>query len=968
MHGRCYRPLRLALAGCLVFTPLACQAFKPGCGTDCEDGACPSPYLLHKVKVVEDPTVMALASDLDTLEHHIEWYGSVVPKVPDVWSQARLQKHREEFEARMAGELDKFEKNINGSLTRSDSAFFSQAIALGIAAQPRRTSNTTNTTNLTPPVTAIVTAGSTPAALTNTVTKKPDGTTVTETPAAVNALVVPDADLRTANGLKPKVNLPPDTISLEPTIFLEQKARYLNLLNQLRRTNEGDDTADAPGYSLNLVRIPVSILPGKKTAAGHGAEITFTLSPILSDELLPMTFRNLAVNDLVDQLGFPLARFLESPAAKDLLTDENREAIVVEEGRISGSPSGTNTGSDNAVTKAATAPKASQAWTTSGHGKYQSLPKQSAAATFAATLATFHQAAKKSFVIPTLAPNKGLLARSPFPNSEIIDVYGEAFCFEIAYQANQAFQKDIQLNNYAHLPDIQSFLLAEVNAAYRYLAESSNQSLWASYCTEALVTAVRNHDYATLARNRKEFRAHFEAVSSSHPASPTPVHPQKLSITSALAWCLLVESALLTDRLVLDMKETATAKGCACFCAKEGGWTDFYLPAPSPEARAAFNNYVKCRWPVRVFALDPVTQDQNIADELSTQRETQLALSLAFVSGKINANSMTRYARRLEAQYQTIALNRTQVGFSHGEDTFGWRFTPRFQTLPTEPNLTVLFRDQLLGGPGPDAVLRKRRLEPGPRECVAIVLMPSFVPYLTCDSVSNWYPLGCCLAHKKFDHTDAMRASRAVKMLQVHGPKVGDADCFRHGDFPRLLRRIDQLEARLPTQTSTVQVPILNTLGGFKMFNNGTTDLAPELYGFYGAPGIDPTRATTLFLVGDHFSPLRTEIIVGNGGVTEKTILSRQVVKITVPTGSLAVDGKFINVHLATPYGVTRDISVPVVPAKKDDTPKPTEGYKLDPAKLGVTYQQVAIPGGYILHFVRTSYDPVSIRDLPRVL
>jgi hypothetical protein len=34
-------------------------------------------------------------------------------------------------------------------------------------------------------------------------------------------------------------------------------------------------------------------------------------------------------------------------------------------------------------------------------------------------------------------------------------------------------------------------------------------------------------------------------------------------------------------------------------------------PRPAPEPRAAFNQYVLCRWPIIVLALDPSTQDQN---------------------------------------------------------------------------------------------------------------------------------------------------------------------------------------------------------------------------------------------------------------------------------------------------------------------------------------------------------------------
>jgi hypothetical protein len=76
-------------------------------------------------------------------------------------------------------------------------------------------------------------------------------------------------------------------IKLEPIVHLDQKATFLNHLHQLRRINEGDDTADSAGYSLNLVRVPVSVLPGRYTEQGHGAEITMTLNPYLSPELLP---------------------------------------------------------------------------------------------------------------------------------------------------------------------------------------------------------------------------------------------------------------------------------------------------------------------------------------------------------------------------------------------------------------------------------------------------------------------------------------------------------------------------------------------------------------------------------------------------------------------------------------------------------------------------------------------------------
>jgi hypothetical protein len=466
------------------------------------------------------------------------------------------------------------------------------------------------------------------------------------------------------------------------------------------------------------MRIPVSILPGKKTEIGYGAEITFTLTPILSDELLPMTFRTLVINDLVDQVAFPLAKYLESDEGK-LAFERHKELqqLHQDEDFLQWFASG------DASEAILPEPRAEGAL-----GQRDAKPSREDTKPSGARLQGYRDKAtayhlrdmRHRLTIPSLAPAKGLEARSPFPNSQIIDVYGVEYAHEVSYQAYQALKKDITIHGYAHIPDIQSFLQSELNAAYRFLAEPTNQGLWTAFCTPDLVRAVRNRNVPLLAQMRRDFRQHVQVASWSKPfrkaddPAPAGGEPERMqfSATAALAWAILVDSALLTDRLVRDMHETASAKGCPPFCAD---WLDFYLPCPSPQARHAFNEYVCCRWPIHVFALDPANQEQNLSDALSTRRDTQLALSIAFVSGQISANSLTRYARQLEAQYETIALNRTQVGFSHGESTFGWRFYPRFQTPETESNFTVLLRDQLIGGPRLNALLRQRRLEPGPR-------------------------------------------------------------------------------------------------------------------------------------------------------------------------------------------------------------------------------------------------------------
>src|SRR5438093_303142 len=71
---------------------------------------------LHTIRVCENPSVLTLAKDLDHLEKHIDWYGSVVAKVPDVWGQARLTQYRDEFEKTMAKEVENFVFSLQGSL------------------------------------------------------------------------------------------------------------------------------------------------------------------------------------------------------------------------------------------------------------------------------------------------------------------------------------------------------------------------------------------------------------------------------------------------------------------------------------------------------------------------------------------------------------------------------------------------------------------------------------------------------------------------------------------------------------------------------------------------------------------------------------------------------------------------------------------------------------------------------------
>jgi len=900
-------------SSCMSLTPPRDMDDTEGCA-ECKD----------KAKVCKDPTMHALACDLDALEEHIDKFGSVVAKQPDVWGQARMQQHRWDFEQQMKGELKNFSPTLQGSLSRSDQAYFADAAMLSYAASttgggaPSTANANANANQAGTPAT-----GDTFGAFGQIGRSLPLPALQPSFAAAVGATATTAATGSAAAGAV--VN-----ISLEPTEKLDQEARYLNYLNELRRINEGDDTADAPGYSLNVVRVPVSLLPGKHTRIGHGAEVTMTLTPYLSDELLPTTFRNLVANDLVDQIGLPLTQALNdcdvrcALQAMDPLDPDNPCEHQPKCSRCD--PSSSPPPMPQAGGAAPLIDDSNSRKMVAFSNDLQKDPKKRAL--FVKAVTNHH------YFVPA---TKDRRAQLPFPPSQMDEVYGTDFMINVALEAYGTFKNDLIANPVIQFPDVQGYLQEELGAARKLLADPHNAALW-DFCTPDLATMVHTHQVDHLTVMRTNFQTVL--LQTDHTDDHHQTH-------IALAWAIIVESALLNEHLVQDMKESASLKGCACLPT---GWLPYYLPEPPEEARKAFNDYVRCRWPIHVFALDPFNQEQNIADQYSRRREMQLSLSLAFVRGEISASNMSRYARRLEADMDTIDLNRTQVGFSHGDDTFGWRFYPRFQSPDVESNTTVFFRDLLIGGPNRDQDLAQRRLEPGERECTAVVIMPSFMPYATLEVSSNWFRLTDPKC-KELTAAQAVRLGRAVKSIQNCGPQVRDADCYRDGDLGRLLRKAQQLEDRLPLQSMTVQVPYENTLGGFAMFSTGVTDLAPDLTGWYGTPSIDPKNDTTLFLVGRHFSVLGTRVVAGGVEVPAASmeLLSREVIKVTIPKGSIPYCGnghypESVDVHLATPYGVTSHLMIPTGAAPTPAPPTVGMSWGTDgQVDLGYIYSGVGI-------------------------
>jgi hypothetical protein len=815
------------------------------------------------------------------MERSLDEYGSIVIKTPDVWGESRLMRHRSDVENQLEARLNSFDFRINAIQSTRDAAFLATAIALqeqiggGVGALTTDSTSTATQSLISDP-------------------------NVTGTDKVSN--IVPRREFSTP-GTFTGTSSKAINVAIEPVIELDQLNRYLQHLNELRRLNEGDDNADTPGYALNLIRIPVSVLPGRKTEEGFGAEVQITIDPYISDEVLPLAFKDFVINGLVDRISFEVFEIARTSDIDRLRTACRQSGALLEQSRNSSATrneeslrltayqdeSSTDESETSKVLDPVKLRRSLNAGEFSPYRALEMIETENETAS-GANAEKVEEAKKIVFeYLPNLLANVNQQDLS-VPTSHTNTVDGDTtlrlallaydsltqtnwnarFPFEKEKPTEQQVPPSHRVEHGLTLPEVQALLRRESLAAYDFLSQPNSVGLWELFSGPELARQIKEHRRDLVNSTQSEFKPDLVGLDEKYATGDIDssgqlvvavdprggVHeirnaffremqrsfPQaRNSVTEALVWQILVEAALVNDQLCKDMKETATLKNCPCV---NGDWMQFYGPNPAPEARMAFREYVKCKWPVHVFALDPVTQDQNIADSFSQRREMQMALAIAAANGGLGGQALSRFVRRMEYDLETIELNRTAIAFSHGDNTFGWRFYPRVQSPPVPSNLRATVNDLLIGGQSRDSLVRTRKLEPGIRECTALVVMPSFVPQVTVDVRSNYFRLAKHtpvhqFMHRKPGYESSMELSRELTELRrLQQQCINDAHLYRDGEVFRLCKAVERLDDRLPLQTHNVTVPWENDLGGFEVFQSGASMLEPELHGWYGPAGI----------------------------------------------------------------------------------------------------------------------------------
>lgn len=759
---------RAVLLGCGLWTAIA------GCaGMDVAGGFSDSPGAVVDISNPGNtqPIDMAqLASDVTVLEDEIHRAGSITVKKPDVWGDADLMGYIQEYEQVMINRLGDFKDTIQGYLARSDQADLQSMTSMGLNLGP---------STGTPP-TPFSTFNSNNSA--NTAVT-PVGVSTTSSGQAPGGQVfdVLNQALSNTNAT------PAAKFSLEPTESLQQNSTYLKVNQGLRRINSGADSAQAAGYGLYLLRVPVSILPGRRTRQGYSGVVTMRAQMVIDPDHLRVTFPKLVFGDLADQL---LRIYVDHWREDNLPNDSSNPTCT---------PTSKMRPPRNAMFRTAT-----------------------------------------------------LMLSNPVTMQQFDDLYGYdgMNCLFQTVKGNLAQTKATAAN--PPRDELRKWLISYFSHMYDEMKERQFLSGHVYHFIPQVGTMYARGDRVELAK----MRAGWERM-----AGPG-------SELASAGWMLIAQAAVL-DRQLKDAIKDVKLSGHLAFGCDDAtvDRAEFANPCPPPETQTLelWSTFVQAQYPIHIFELDPEIEEQNIYNAFSQRRELQLAIAFAVANGNLRVDQAMKYSRQMALDMATIDLNRTQVGFVHDNDTFGWYFYPRVQAIdPEHSTFASCFKTLFCGGFTRDDELRQRRLEPGMRECEVLVVMPNFVPELKLDITTNWEKL-TRPGQSKLDYNEMIDLGAQVECVKHRATNIRDAHCYRPGDYERLVSRIDQLEKMLPLQTYSVTVPYQYDLPGSQLFDKGAASLGPEITGYYGLSWIKRGSATVaqFYLTGHHFHPTRTSVVIG---------------------------------------------------------------------------------------------------------
>ncbi|MFO0821085.1 MAG: hypothetical protein U1A77_24280 [Pirellulales bacterium] len=829
-----------------------------------------------------EDSVLALAREVTVLEDEMRREGTITIKQPDVWGDGNMVHYIQEHDRLLADGVKKFDETVQALLARSDQAELqaSASMAQGLGGE------------------------------------KP--------PAAPSATLI---DIKSDKAFEPLTTLfgkpTRPTIGLEPTELTRQHSTFIHVNQALRRRNSGDDNSRTAGYGLYKFRIPVSVLPGRETSEGWCGVVNLRARLEVDSANLKHTFPKLVVADVVESLAPLIEADWHKPVTPNpvqqmekLLSPFRDDPEAVECLLALGTARETpGVGSRKVLIKALD--DAIKALVCESGNKKPALTS----------------ALVQSRVIADSLPSTGTQAQAGLSTQALAtpttiaakgNIYGdsvEALRLAAKSHFERLSEKPIQPASM----ELRSFLFEYLGQAYQIIEKRDLLQQQVSLLDHIAAKIERGEPLASdEGKLRDMWLSAFTVTLAGDDQLPS------------VTWLLAVQSALQDRNLKRMIMESRQRHGDLSQIEGEESSVRFYAPEIAPELTLSlWRGIIESEFPLYVFTLDPQVEEQNVYDAFSRRREMQIALAHALATGKMNANKSLSYSRQLTLDQETIALNRTVVGFNHGRDTFGWYFHPRVQSPPTEStNIGALARMVWSTGPTEHYDLKHRQLEPGIRECEVIVVMPSFVNQVAFDVTSNWERIPHPGKSKR-SYEEMVAQGGRLHRVQCQLRELMDEQCFRPGDSARLVSRVEQLEQMLGMQTHVVRVPYEYEQTGTDLFDKGDVQLRPVVHNFYGLQYVQTGDSVEahFFVAGKHFHPTLTHAILGGseshsiGSDPGVEVISREVLKVKISklNEKLSPDGLF-DLRIATPSGIS---NVVVIPGK----PAATEPPKEKPAK-----------------------------------
>jgi hypothetical protein len=461
---------------------------------------------------------------------------------------------------------------------------------------------------------------------------------------------------------------------------------------------------------------------------------------------------------------------------------------------------------------------------------------------------------------------------------------------------------------------VAEWLAAELQSSYHLFEEAASRSNSNSLSEapdplEELGDSILKHDFQRIAQVQpgKTTDSLVLQTAVGKSTAGDAFFEQRTRIVNILSFALRIQAAGLNRRLKQDMADQDPELKPDVL--KQ---TSFFEPEPTDQALQMFQKYVDMKWPLRVYAIEPVIAQQNVADAFARRKFSAIDLVGSAYSGPIKALSGIEAQRQAADDETAIRLNPTMVGFGAGQSTFGWIFYPRLQTNGGRRGRIITDIALLATGRVPDPTGSDQSIEPGQRECTALVEMPNFVPKIEFITVANWFRTSEVGDGQKSDLEKAAVLGRRLVLAEEALIRAKVEGHYRTEEYQIATERLNQLRSLMPTQRLVVRVPFADSQNDARIFCSHGSQLRPTITGWHGKPPEEGDE-TTVFLEGKNFSIHDTHVIAGGKSVTA-VLVSRQLLQVTIPRDACPTPSShgtsLLDINVATPNGVSNHLLI----------------------------------------------------------